>query len=73
MVFLIQGDQNRQSLTVQRKLDELIKSMAGARNSMVNLDKLSDDQLEKLEKEFQKLHESTTQIRHHRKTHKKNK
>lgn len=68
MVFLIQGDQNRQSLTVQLKLDEIIKSIKGARNSMVNLEKLSDEELQKLESDFEKLHSSTRRIRRHRKS-----
>lgn len=71
MVFLIQGDQNRQSKAIQLKLDELIKSIKGARNSMVDLEKLSDEELKKLEDEFENLHVSSKKIRHHRKTHKK--
>jgi len=55
MVFLIQNTQNRDSRAVQLKLDELIKSVKGARNSMIDLDRLSDEQLHRLEEEYKRL------------------
>ena len=57
MVFLIQNTQNRDAKAVHLKLDELIRAMSGARNNLVDLEKLSDDQLKKLETEFEKLRE----------------
>ncbi len=57
MVFLIQNTQNRESKAVQLKLDELIRASKGARDSMVDLEDLSDDELEGLHKQFQHLHE----------------
>jgi low affinity Fe/Cu permease len=58
MVFLIQNTQNRDAKAIHLKLDELIHAMKGARNSLVNLENLSDEQLEKLQHEFQRVAES---------------
>jgi len=55
MVFLIQNTQNRDAKAVHLKLDELIRAIGGARNHLVDLEKLSDDELKKLEEEFEKL------------------
>ena len=55
MVFLIQNTQNRDARAIHLKLDELIRSIYGARNSMVDLEDLSDEELEHLQKEFQRL------------------
>src|SRR5689334_20538757 len=52
MVFIIQNTQNRDSKALHLKLDELIKAVKGARNSMIDLDKLSDQQLSALEEEY---------------------
>jgi len=49
MVFLIQNTQNRDSKTMQLKLDELIHVSEGARESFVDLEILSDDELAKLD------------------------
>src|SRR5207302_3674997 len=49
MVFLIQNTQNRDAKAVHLKLDELIRAMTGARNHLVDLEKLSDDDLKALE------------------------
>lgn len=55
MVFLIQNTQNRDAKAVHLKLDELIRALHGARNKLVDLEKLSDDELKTLEDEFEKL------------------
>jgi low affinity Fe/Cu permease len=55
MVFLIQNTQNRDAKAVHLKLDELIRALGGARNKLVDLEKLSDDDLKALEVEFEKL------------------
>src|SRR3982751_5592153 len=55
MVFLIQNTQNRDAKAIHLKLDELIKSAKGARNKLVNLEDLSDEEMEKLVAEFKKL------------------
>jgi len=56
MVFLIQNTQNRDGKAIQLKLDELIRALEGARNKLVDLEDLSDEELKKLEQEFQRLH-----------------
>jgi low affinity Fe/Cu permease len=55
MVFLIQNTQNRDALAMQLKLDELIRAVAGARNRLVDLEDLSDEELERLKTEFRDL------------------
>lgn len=55
MVFLIQNTQNRDAKAVHLKLDEIIRAIKGARNELVDLEELSDDELKKLEEQFQRL------------------
>src|SRR6478672_2435933 len=62
MVFLIQNTQNRDAKAIHLKLDELIKGVKGARTGLVNLEQLSDSDLEKLHKEFERLHESVSHL-----------
>lgn len=55
MVFLIQNTQNRDAKAIHLKLDELIRGVKGARTGMVDLEDLSDEELEQLQKEFARL------------------
>lgn len=55
MVFLIQNTQNRDAVAMHLKLDELIRAVEKARNQLVDLEDLSDDELAKLQKEFVRL------------------
>src|SRR5688500_2107631 len=55
MVFLIQNTQNRDSQALHLKLDELIRAKKGARNSLLNLDDLSDEELAKIRTSFAKI------------------
>ena len=55
MVFLIQNTQNRDAKAVHLKLDELIRAIHSARNRLVDLEKLSDEELDKLEEQFGRL------------------
>ena len=55
MVFLIQNTQNRDSKAIQLKLDEIIRSLSGARNRLIDLETLSDEDLQQLQDEFQRL------------------
>jgi low affinity Fe/Cu permease len=57
MVFLIQNTQNRDSQAIHVKLDELIRAKKGARNSLLNLEDLSDEELEQLRISFNKIAE----------------
>ena len=55
MVFLIQNTQNRDAKAFHLKLDELLRGVKGARNDLVDLEDLSDEQLAKLQKEFERI------------------
>jgi low affinity Fe/Cu permease len=55
MVFLIQNTQNRDAKVLHMKLDELIRVTKQARNHLVDLEDCTDEELEQLEKEFQRL------------------
>jgi low affinity Fe/Cu permease len=55
MVFLIQNTQNRDAKAMHLKLDEIIRALKGARNQLVDLEKLSDEEMDKLEKQFEQL------------------
>ncbi len=66
MVFLIQNTQNRDAIAIHLKLDELIRALKGARNKLVELEELSDEELDKLREEFHRLGEER---RHRAKRH----
>jgi len=68
MVFLIQNTQNRDATAIHLKLDELIKGVKGARTSLVNLEQLSDADLEQLQKEFARLHNDENNQIHEERT-----
>lgn len=55
MVFLIQSTQNREAKALQLKLNELLRGVAGARTGLVNLETLSEQELLKLQKEFDRI------------------
>jgi len=55
MVFLIQNTQNRDSRAVQIKLDELIRSMQGAHNALLDLEELTDDELLRIRERYIQL------------------
>ena len=57
IAFLLQNTQNRDTRALQLKLDELIRSTAGARPQLIQLEELDDDQLDALKHEFERLHE----------------
>jgi low affinity Fe/Cu permease len=52
MVFLIQNTQNRDAKAMHLKLDELIRAITNARDELVDLESLSDEELKKLEEQF---------------------
>jgi len=62
MVFLIQNSQNRDSKAIHLKLDELIRSQKTARNSLLDLENLSDSELEVLENEFKRLYDMEIEL-----------
>lgn len=52
MVFLLQHTQNHDTVALQLKLDELLASNKGARNEMIQLEDLTEEELEKLREQF---------------------
>jgi low affinity Fe/Cu permease len=58
IVFLIQHTQNRDAKAFHLKLDELLKGTKGARTRLVDLEGMSDEELDKLQKEFENLRKS---------------
>ena len=67
MVFLIQNTQNRDAKAFHLKLDELIHAIKGARNKLIDLEDLSDEELATLEKQFKKIssaHQKTNKPPH---------
>ena len=59
-VFLIQNTQNRDAKAIHLKLDELIKGVEGARTHLVDLENLSDEELDELQKEFTRIRNRET-------------
>jgi low affinity Fe/Cu permease len=57
MVFLIQNTQNRDGAAVQLKLDELIRAIQGAQNSVLNLEEMTEEELERLKAHYYQLAE----------------
>ena len=67
-VFLIQNTQNRDSKAIHLKLDELIVAVEGARNQLVHLEDLSDEELEQLHTQFKRIQEVATTAEKRRET-----
>jgi len=55
MVFLIQNTQNRDAKAAHLKLAEIIRALKGARNELIDLEKLADEDLTSLEKQFERV------------------
>ena len=55
MVFLIQKAQNKDGKAIQLKLNELIAAIDGASNRMVNIEDLTEEELDRLHKFYEKL------------------
>ena len=63
MVFLIQNTQNRDARAIHLKLDEIIRSIKHAHNEMIDIEKLSDEELEELAKTYERLREESERRR----------
>ena len=63
MVFLIQNTQNRDAHAIHLKLDELIRANSRARNSLLALESMSDDELKTLQHEFEELRDRVVEVR----------
>lgn len=55
MVFLIQNTQNRDSEALQLKIDELIRTTKDARKTFLNLEELTEEELDKIKTQFLEL------------------
>ena len=55
IVFLIQNTQNRDARAIHLKLDEIIRSIHVAHNEMIDIEKLSDEELERLSAEYERI------------------
>jgi low affinity Fe/Cu permease len=55
IVFLIQNTQNRDARAIHLKLDEVIRAIRPASNSMINIETLSDEELQALSDRFEKI------------------
>jgi low affinity Fe/Cu permease len=62
IVFLIQNSQNRDAKAIHLKLDELIHKIKGARNALIDLENCTDEDLERLQRQFEQLKRSTKSI-----------
>ncbi|MGE5207433.1 MAG: low affinity iron permease family protein [Chlamydiota bacterium] len=63
VVFLIQNSQNRDARAVNLKLDELIRSTERAHNEMIDIEKLSDHELESLARRYERIRQEWDQRR----------
>lgn len=57
VVFLIQNTQNRDARAIHLKLDEIIRSIHHAHNEMIDIEKLSDEELEELSRHYERIRE----------------
>jgi len=55
VVFLIQNTQNRDAKALHLKLDELIRSHSPASNDLIDVEKLSDEELQALEEKYERI------------------
>jgi low affinity Fe/Cu permease len=66
MVFLIQNTQNRDSVAMQIKLDELLRAVQGAHTALADLEDLTEDELEQFKAHYVKLAEEAKAQLHYR-------
>lgn len=59
MLFIIQNSQNRHTIAIQLKLDEIIRATKGAHNEMMDIEKLTDEDMGRIQKKYGLLAEQT--------------
>lgn len=59
MLFIIQNSQNRHTVAIQLKLDEIIRATKGAHNEMMDIEKLTREDLVAIQKKYGLLAEKT--------------
>jgi low affinity Fe/Cu permease len=69
MVFLLQKSQNKESIAVQLKLNELIAANNSASNRLLNIQDLSEEQLNTLYEHYRTLVELTQKAKSNTKSH----
>lgn len=62
MVFLMQNTQNRDTVSIQLKLDELIRANENARNAMLSLEDLTEEQLKRVKATFANLADTAAPV-----------
>jgi low affinity Fe/Cu permease len=55
MVFLIQRAQNKESRAVHMKLNEIVAALEGASNRLIDVEDLTEDEIETLHKHYRRL------------------
>ena len=71
MVFIIQNTQNRDAKSMQLKLDEIINSIRTASNAYIDLEELSDPELDAMREHFRRMHEHVEKHHQERKAKQK--
>ena len=71
MVFLIQNTQNRDARAINLKLNELIRSIDKARDQMIDIENLSDLELDELQAKYERIKAAYESREHQRKSRKK--
>lgn len=66
MVFLIQNSQNRETMALHLKLDELLRALKSARNDIIDLEECDDAELERIRKEYRQLADNAHSIKEER-------
>jgi low affinity Fe/Cu permease len=57
MVFLLQNTQNRDTMAIQLKLDEIIRSLKGSSNKLVKIEESTDEEITEMLKQYEELAE----------------
>lgn len=73
MVFLIQNTQNRDTEALQIKLDEIIRSIKGARNEVLELEELDEKELDEIREEYLDLAHAARKLKDRREAKKSKK
>jgi low affinity Fe/Cu permease len=60
MVFLIQSTQNRDSRAINLKLNELIRAIDSARNQLIDIERLTDQELDEMQAMFERVKANST-------------
>ncbi len=69
MVFLIQRTQNKDGMAIQLKLNELVAAIEGASNRLIDIEDISERDLEVLHRHYQRLAKMAQEEQHIEKSH----